>query len=174
MTPAAYPRVSIIAASCAMKVACAQRAGPALPSYLALHHAGFSVPRLSPNERWALTPPFHPCLQNQRFEGLLQVSLLDATVLDFTGGLFSVALSVSQRLRGSSPGVTRRVAHRFPTLPPETSVSGLSSRPCLSVRTSDRPAHPLDLIIPNVSLVPDLDGRKANIRELGASVRTSS
>jgi len=28
----------------------------------------------------------------------LQVSLLDATVLDFTGGLFSVALSVSRSL----------------------------------------------------------------------------
>ena len=39
----------------------AHRAGPALPSYLALHHAGFSVPPVSPPERWALTPPFHPC-----------------------------------------------------------------------------------------------------------------
>jgi hypothetical protein len=37
------------------------RAGPALPSYLALLHAGFSVPRMLPSERWALTPPFHPC-----------------------------------------------------------------------------------------------------------------
>ena len=37
------------------------RAGPALPSYLALLHAGFSVPRVSPPGRWALTPPFHPC-----------------------------------------------------------------------------------------------------------------
>jgi hypothetical protein len=38
-----------------------RRAGPALPSYLALHHAGFSMPRVLPRERWALTPPFHPC-----------------------------------------------------------------------------------------------------------------
>jgi len=38
-----------------------KRAGPALPSYLALHHAGFSVPPMLPSERWALTPPFHPC-----------------------------------------------------------------------------------------------------------------
>jgi hypothetical protein len=37
------------------------RAGPALPSYLALHHAGFSVPPMLPPGRWALTPPFHPC-----------------------------------------------------------------------------------------------------------------
>jgi hypothetical protein len=36
------------------------RAGPALPSYLALLHAGFSVPRMLPSGRWALTPPFHP------------------------------------------------------------------------------------------------------------------
>ena len=79
----------------ALKGACAQRAGPALASYLALHHAGFSVPRLSPNERWALTPPFHPYLRNQHFEGVLQVSLRDTTVLNFTGGLFSVALSVT-------------------------------------------------------------------------------
>src|SRR6266478_4310280 len=37
------------------------RAGPTLPSYLALHHAGFSVPPVLPPGRWALTPPFHPC-----------------------------------------------------------------------------------------------------------------
>jgi len=43
------------------------RAGPALPSYLALHHAGFSVPPVSPPERWALTPPFHPCQTSRAF-----------------------------------------------------------------------------------------------------------
>ena len=43
------------------------RAGPALPSYLALLHAGFSVPRMLPPRRWALTPPFHPC--QMRFTG---------------------------------------------------------------------------------------------------------
>ena len=69
---------------------CAQRAGPALPSYLALHHAGFSrLPILLPR-RWALTPPFHPCQTNQLcpggkarnfFEDVSQVSLRDATVL---------------------------------------------------------------------------------------------
>src|SRR5262249_54965354 len=89
-----------------------ERAGPALPSYLALHHAGFSVPRFSPNERGALSPPFHPYLRNQLRSGL-QVSLLDATVLDSTGGLFSVALSVSRSFRCNSPDVIRRVAPRF-------------------------------------------------------------
>jgi len=39
----------------------AHRAGPALPSYLVLHHAGFSVLPVLPPGRWALTPPFHPC-----------------------------------------------------------------------------------------------------------------
>src|ERR1700722_11520400 len=40
--------------------ACCVRAGPALPSYLALLHAGFAVPRMLPSGRWGLTPPFHP------------------------------------------------------------------------------------------------------------------
>jgi hypothetical protein len=45
------------------------RAGPALPSYLALLHAGFSVPRVLPPGRWALTPPFHPCQMRSTDEG---------------------------------------------------------------------------------------------------------
>src|SRR5207302_9359297 len=71
--PAAYPRVlhSHRLAPPRTKRAFfrkrAQRAGPALPSYLALHHAGFSVPPMSPPERWALTPPFHPCLTLHAF-----------------------------------------------------------------------------------------------------------
>jgi len=46
------------------------RAGPALPSYLALLHAGFSVPRMSPPGRWALTPPFHPCQVHSTVRGV--------------------------------------------------------------------------------------------------------
>jgi hypothetical protein len=57
-----------------------RRAGPALPSYLALHHAGFSVPRVLPHERWALTPPFHPYQRNELCEDVTQVFLRDATV----------------------------------------------------------------------------------------------
>ena len=58
-----------------------RRAGPALPSYLALHHAGFSVPAMLPPQRWALTPPFHPYQRNMLFEDVPQVYLRDATVL---------------------------------------------------------------------------------------------
>jgi hypothetical protein len=95
-----------------------RRAGPALPSYLALHHAGFSVPRVLPPERWALTPPFHPCQADELCEDVSQVFLRDVTVLRAAGGTFSVALSVSEPASASrnlrhpnrTPGVTRRVA----------------------------------------------------------------
>src|SRR5262252_2470558 len=73
-------------------------------------------------------PTFSPLPANQHFEGVLQVSLRNATVLEFTGGIFSVALSVNRNFRRGSPDVIRRVALRFPILRPETSVSGLSSR----------------------------------------------
>src|SRR4030081_1763233 len=33
-----------------------------LAAYLALLQPGFAVPLVSPRARWALTPPFHPCL----------------------------------------------------------------------------------------------------------------
>jgi hypothetical protein len=48
------------------------RAGPALPSYLALLHAGFSVPRMLPPRRWALTPPFHPYQADGRLRRLVR------------------------------------------------------------------------------------------------------
>ncbi len=42
-----------------------ERAAPQVP-YLALHPMGFSVPRALRIERWALTPPFHPCRTEAR------------------------------------------------------------------------------------------------------------
>src|SRR5712671_8019040 len=82
----------------------AQRAGPALPSYLALHHAGFSrLPILLPG-RWALTPPFHPCQTKQLCLGD-KPGLFSKTSHRFpcamppccsAGGIFSVALSVTE------------------------------------------------------------------------------
>ncbi len=53
--------------------------------YSALLPAGLAMPDLLPDPRWALTPPFHPYPQ-------------------FTGGLFSVALSLGL----PRAGVTRR------------------------------------------------------------------
>lgn len=52
-----------------------------IPSYLAFLRVGFTMPALSPGLRWALTPPFHPCLI---------VRLKQAII----GGIFSVALSL--------------------------------------------------------------------------------
>jgi len=73
--------------------ACARLgAGRSEVPYLALHPMGFSVPRRLLDERWALTPPFHPYL---RF-------------LRNAGGMFSVALSV-----GTTRAVTSRV---YPSL----------------------------------------------------------
>ncbi len=52
-----------------------------VPPYLVLLRATLAVPFVSPQTRWALTPPFHPCL---------------IPVARAIGGLFSVAL-VSDR-----------------------------------------------------------------------------
>jgi hypothetical protein len=72
------------------------RAGPALPSYLALLHAGFSVPRMLPSGRWALTPPFHPCqMRSTERGGPLVLPKACRRGASITGGLFSVALSVA-------------------------------------------------------------------------------
>jgi|SRR5215467_9172367 len=97
----------------------AQRAGPALPSYLALHHAGFSVPPVSPPERWALTPPFHPCLTlralRRRLAGfparLPPCSLRRRSILCGTFRDAVVAPVFRPASSTSSPDVTRRVAH---------------------------------------------------------------
>ncbi len=134
------------------------RAGPALPSYLALLHAGFSVPRMLPPGRWALTPPFHPCQMRSTERGELRgfAEGLPPRYASITGGLFSVALSVAAPSRlafakraTQPPGVTRRVALPSPALAssrrPE---SGLSSRPQL-LRAADRrsPDSPAEIII---------------------------
>jgi len=131
-----------------------RRAGPALPSYLALHHAGFSVPPVSPPERWALTPPFHPCQAVRRCRACAQRwrrrltgfpaphhraalhrrSILCGTFRDAAGPAGFPTVSTL------SPDVIRRVA-LYPdaavrrrkvfvtgSCEPTTTVSGLSSR----------------------------------------------
>ena len=98
---------------------------------------GVTVPCLSPDTRWALTPPFHPYLR------------LPA------GGLISVALSVAGRSRNQRPGVTWRSALWSPDFPR-----------CTRVRR-DRPAGciPLDKAKPFRSLERDgAPGRAVSFR----------
>ena len=106
-TPAAYPG--------------AARATPMLP-YLALPRMGFAVPVLSPVLRWALTPPFHPCL-----------------CLAAIGGLLSVALSVASR----RPAVNRHPALRGPDFPPRARGAQRlpGELPGAIIRTSPRLPH---------------------------------
>ena len=70
------------------------RSHPRTLPYLALLRAGFTLPRMSPPERCALTAPFHPYLER--------------------GGMFSVALS----FRSPGLGVTQRTALRSSDFPP--------------------------------------------------------
>ena len=119
---------------------------------MALHHAGFAVPQALPPERWALTPPFHPCPAQpaceRRAEGFppachrgFRGSL--ALTASCAGGLFSVALSVAESSQTRPPGVTRRVALQSNLVRRRTAVSGLSSRPSIvRCRPSDHPTCP--------------------------------
>ena len=65
-----------------------------MASYLALLPMGFSVPPRLLSERWALTPPFHPC---RRHTG-------------YSGGLFSVALSVKKSFNFSPACISAQPA----------------------------------------------------------------
>ncbi len=133
------------------------RAGPALPSYLTLLHAGFSVPRMSPPGRWALTPPFHPCQMRSTERGeppvLPKACRRGASI---TGGIFSVALSVAApqdtlsrtslrnplALPGALPcrGRLLRVHHDWsPDFPP--------ARSAFAKQAGDHPTHPPIIII---------------------------
>jgi len=141
------------------------RAGPALPSYLALLHAGFSVPRMSPPGRWALTPPFHPCQMRLTERGrplvLPQACRRGSSI---TGGFIFCGTFRGRHLafhlretRGTTPW---RYQARCP-LPSEAASdsfegfpeSGLSSRLPLvrlaadSGPAGDHPTHPPTLII---------------------------
>lgn len=133
---------------------CARRAGPALPSYLALHRAGFSVPRLLPSERWALTPPFHPCQTERAFRRRLpgfparrrRAALRWRSILcgTFRNLLHRAEFHSAPRALARNspcsepacrfPGVTRRVALALDRIRRQSNVfvetvSGLSSRP---------------------------------------------
>jgi hypothetical protein len=144
----------------------AHRAGPALPSYLALHHAGFSVPPVSPPERWALTPPFHPCQTLRAFRrrpagfparchraALRRRSILCGTFRslaaprpNLVGTPHAEACNPAfrQTLRGKPPGVTRRVAlSRVPPITPQppNDAHKMINVPQDGVRTFLPPSH---------------------------------
>src|SRR5713101_9989327 len=94
-----------------------ERAGPALPSYLALHHAGFAVPPVSPPERWALTPPFHPCLAQPAFSRRTEGFASGQSSRPFAPAVYSLwhcpwldEVAGLTRRHSQPPGVTRRVA----------------------------------------------------------------
>jgi hypothetical protein len=61
-------------------------------------------------------PTFSPLPANHA--DIPKVFLRAITGLRSTGGIFSVALSVTQPLPATSPGVTRRAAQRCPDFPP--------------------------------------------------------
>jgi len=123
----------------------AQRAGPALPSYLVLHHAGFAMPATLLPPRWALTPPFHPYLRANHAD-IPKVFLRSATGLRSAGGIFSVALSVNRpdqvgKAPLALPGALPTPLSRFrcPDFPP--------ARSACANPASDRPTHPPSTII---------------------------
>ena len=75
-------------------------------------------PALLPR-RWALTPPFHPCLQSHH-EDIPKVFLRAITGLHIAGGIFSVALSVAEPHcigRSPIPHAKHRVKFRFAAKP---------------------------------------------------------
>ncbi len=87
-TPLQQPTRRFRSTACAAQSSSPGRTGPVrvrgrrgalrIPAYLVLLRVGFTMPRLLPAARWALTPPFHPYPRGLRDEG----------------GLFSVALAV--------------------------------------------------------------------------------
>src|ERR1700734_875285 len=138
------------------------RAGPALPSYLALLHAGFAVPRMLPFGRWALAPPFPPYQVRSTVTGGPSVSRRPAAEVRSSPAVcFSVALSVAApslrtfaRLDAQPPGVTRRVALHCVVSRPRSFVPRSCEPERFGVRTflpplpfrkaaGDHPAHPL-------------------------------
>jgi len=90
--------------------------------YMAFLPVGFAVPGTSPPPRWALTPPFHPCLIPSTLAGLRAI-----------GGLLSVALSLGLR----PVGVTHHRALCSPDFPRRRT-------PAAAVATTDVPLSALE------------------------------
>jgi len=185
MAPAAYPRValceglrrrkgsaSFAIAAVKRKIArtLTRRAGPALPSYLALHHAGFSVPHALLRERWALTPPFHPYqrIVRRRFAGFPARRHRAVSRRSIFCGTFRERIGLRRpkpELRVRSPGVTRRVAlapddsGRCPDFPPASRLATFGQRspgsPAMDIipRTPPSPVPSLGKVLTSPSPV---------------------
>jgi hypothetical protein len=156
------------------------RAGPALPSYLALHHAGFSVPSRFLETRWALTPPFHPYHARRLFliatAGRFCLPAITETPhrrFIFCGTVrrhaararYAHPIAAARR-----PGVTRRVAlwfgpfsprPRCPDFPPAQRPKELSQR---------SPGLPAAAIIPR--LAPPRRTASRRVRYRATSLRS--
>jgi len=110
------------------------RAGPALPSYLALLHAGFSVPRMSPPGRWALTPPFHPCQMRLTERGRpLVLPRACRRGASITGGFIFCGTFRSRRLAFRLRGIARHGPWRYQARCP--AVAGSCELATTGVRT---------------------------------------
>ena len=157
LVPASRPGSSDLPEGSSFRRACAaqkgarsfeltQRAGPALPSYLVLHRAGFAVPASLLSPRWALTPPFHPYLRRVPCEDIPKVFLRAITGIRSAGGIFSVALSVNRRNARLERRPLRPLPWRYQARCP-TSLSQSGVRTFLPPsrfrnQASDHPAHP--------------------------------
>jgi len=81
-------------------------AGHLIRSYLALLQMGFTMPCLSPNTRWALTPPFHPCPQclSTRWRSVLCCTFRRVTPPGRYPAFCPVELGLSSPIKARSSG----------------------------------------------------------------------
>ena len=161
MAPAAYPRValcdglrhregsaSIATAAVKRRIArtLTRRAGPALPSYLALHHAGFSVPHALLRERWALTPPFHPYqrIVRRHLAGFPAQCHRAVSRRSIFCGTIRERIRVSQAETCVARFAPLALPGALPLLPMTRDGVRTFLPPCVLRRlASDHPAHPL-------------------------------
>lgn len=90
------------------------RTSSSLPgAYLIFQPIRFAMPRLSPGERWALTPPFHPYPYPNSYRD--------------RGGIFSVALSVYEPSPAHTLPVRKYGALCCPDFPPPDPLQDLKA-----------------------------------------------
>ncbi|GEM_PF-4865173 len=114
-----------------------KRSGPLLVPYLILLRTGFTLPPLSPAERWALTPPFHPYPSRKagNSKSELRNPKLSNLVLpaQSAGGRFIFCGTFHHRRYGTGvPALTTgRPALRSPDFPPSRRSKRAADTLCL-------------------------------------------